>query len=130
MTVERSWSGSPWESRAGYCRALRAGSHIWVAATGPFESDGSVAAPGDMRAQTARVLQIIAEALTELDSDISHVVATRMFVTDIGRADELSEAHRAVFVDHPPAASLVEVAKLVHPDALIEIEAEAVVLDE
>lgn len=130
MTVRRSWSGSSWESRAGYCRAVRVGDRIWVAATGPFEPDGSIAAPGEMRAQTARVLQIIAAALSELGSDISHVVATRMFVTDIGRADELSAAHHAVFADHPPAASLVEVAKLVHPDALIEIEAEAVVLDE
>lgn len=130
MRIRRSWSGSPWETRAGYCRAVRSGTRVWVAGTAPFESNGSVSAPGDMRAQTARVLEIIAEALSDVGSDISHVVATRMFVTDISRAAELADAHLAVFADHPPVATLVEVTALVHPDVLIEIEAEAVVPDD
>lgn len=130
MTVQRSWSGSPFEEKAGYCRAVRVGNHIWVSATAPFNDDGTVAAVNDMRGQTRRSLQIISEALTELGADITNVVATRMFVTDISRVAELSEAHREVFADTPPAASLYEVAKLVHPDLLIEIEAEAVVSDD
>lgn len=129
MTRRRVWSGSPFEEKAGYCRAVRAGDHIWIAATAPFEDDGSVSSVGDMEGQTRRVLQIIAEALAELDADLSHVVATRMFVTDISRTAELSVAHREAFAGHPPAASLVEVAGLVHPDLLIEIEAEAFVTD-
>lgn len=129
MTVRRIWSGSPFEEKAGYCRAVRVDNHIWVAATAPFAPDGSVVAVGDMAGQTARCLEIILEALAALDADASHVVATRMFVTDISRAAELSEAHRAVFADHPPAASLVEVSALVHPDLLIEIEAEARIPD-
>lgn len=127
MTARRVWSGSPFEDKAGYCRAVRVGDHIWVAATAPFNDDGSVAAKGDMRGQTARCLEIIGSAIRELGGEISHVVATRMYVTDISRADELSDAHREVFAQHPPAASLYGVAALVHPDILIEIEAEAVV---
>lgn len=130
MSVQRSWSGSPFEQKAGYCRAVRVGNHVWVAATAPFNDDGTVAAVGDMRRQTERSLEIIAEALKELGADVANVVATRMFVTDISRVTELSEAHRAMFADNPPAASLFEVAKLVHPDLLIEIEAEAVVPDD
>lgn len=128
--MQRVWSGSPFEEKAGYCRAVRSGNHIWVAATAPFLDDGSIAGVGDMKAQTTRCLEIIAEAVAELGSDISHVTATRMFVTDITRTAELSEAHREFFADHPPAASLVEVSALVHPDLLIEIEAEAVVEDD
>lgn len=128
--MQRVWSGSPFEEKAGYCRAVRHGNHIWVAATAPFLDDGSVAGLDDMKAQTARCLEIIGEAVAELGSDISHVTATRMFVTDISRVAELSEAHREVFADHPPAASLVEVSALVHPDLLIEIEAEGVVPDD
>lgn len=124
--IRRVWSGSPFEQKAGYCRAVRAGDHIWVAATAPFNEDGSVAAIDDMRGQTARCLEIIKAAIEELGGRIEDVVATRMYVTDIARTEELSEAHREVFATSPPAASLYEVAALVHPDILIEIEAEAV----
>lgn len=130
MTVRRVWSGSPFEEKAGYCRAVRVGNHVWVAATAPFNEDGSVAAVGDMQGQTTRALQIIGQAVSELGGDISDIVATRMFVTDIERTSELAEAHRQIFATHPPAASLVEVSKLVHPDLLIEIEAEAVITDD
>lgn len=130
MRRQRVWSGSPFEEKAGYCRAVRVGDHVWIAATAPFNDDGSVAAIGDMKGQTARALTIIGAALGELGGSISDVVATRMFVTDITRTEELSAAHQEVFAENPPAASLVEVAKLVHPDLLIEIEAEAVISDD
>ncbi len=128
--MERVWSGSPFEEKAGYCRAVRSGNHIWVAATAPFLDDGSIAGVGDMKAQTARCLEVIVDAVNQLGGDVAHITATRMFVTDITRTPELSEAHREVFAEHPPAASLVEVSALVHPDLLIEIEAEAVVPDD
>lgn len=127
MTTQRSWSGAAWEQKAGYCRALRVGDHVWVAGTAPFMDDGSVAAPGDLGGQTRRCLQIIAAALEELGAAPGHVVATRMYVTDISRAAELSDAHRQMFAHHPPIATLVEVSALVHPDILVEVEAEAVV---
>jgi len=130
VKVQRSWSGSPWEEKAGYCRAIRIGSVIKVAATAPFGPDGEVLHVGDLAGQTTRCLDIIAEALSELGADVSDVVATRMYVTDISRTAELAEPHRIVFGSNPPAATLVEVAGLVHPDILIEIEAEAMVVDD
>lgn len=130
MTTRRVRSGSPWEGAAGYCRAIRVGDHVWVAGTAPFRDDGGVVTPGDLAAQADRCLVIIEEALRELDCCPADVVMTRMYVTDITRAGELSESHRRVFGDAPPAATLVEVSALVHPEVLIEIEVEAIVRDE
>lgn len=130
MRTNRVWSGSPWEETAGYCRAVRVGDHVWVAGTAPFLENGEVAAPGDLAAQTERCLEIISAALTELGAQPAHVVVTRMYVTDISRAGEVSDAHRAMFGATPPAATLVEVSALVHPDVLIEVEVEALVRDE
>lgn len=129
MTTRRVWSGSPYEEAVGYCRAVRVDDRIWVAGTAPFRDDGSVEAPGDLQAQTARCLDIIASALADLGSGPADVVLTRMYVTDIARAGEVAEPHRLVFGEHPPAATLVEVSALVHPDILIEVEVEAVVRD-
>jgi enamine deaminase RidA (YjgF/YER057c/UK114 family) len=109
---------------------VRVGDHIWVAGTAPFTPDGEVTSPGDLAGQTTRCIEIIAEALAGLGAELRHVVITRMFVTDITRAAELSEAHRNAFGAHPPASTLIEAAALVHPDVLIEIEAEAVVRDD
>ena len=130
MTTRRVWSGSAWEKTAGYCRAVRVGNHIWVAGTAPFGDDGGVVAPGDLGAQADRCLVIIGEALRELGSRPADVVMTRMYVTDIARVGELSESHRRMFGETPPASTLVEVAGLVHPEMLIEIEVEAIVRDE
>lgn len=130
MIPKRVWSGSPWEERAGYCRAIRVGDRIWISGTAPFGEEGEVVATGDLAGQTSRCLQIIAEALAELGAKPADVVITRMFVTDIARAAELSGPHREMFGGHPPASTLVEVAALVHPDILIEIEVEAVVSDD
>ena len=86
---------------------------------------GAVHAPGDMHAQARRCLEIIARALDELGAPISSVVRTRIYVTDASRWEEVARAHREVFADHPPATTLVEVSALVHPDMLVEIEADA-----
>ncbi len=130
VSTQRVWSGSPWEPIAGFCRAVRVGDRIWVAGTAPFAPDGSVACPGDPAGQAARCLEIIGEALAGLGAGLQHVVATRMYVTDISRATEVAEAHRRAFGSHPPAATLVRAAGLVHPGLMVEIEAEAVVRDE
>lgn len=125
MDTIRSWSGSPWEERAGYCRAVRVGDRVWVAATAPFAEDGTIVAPGDLAEQTRRCLDLVTQGLRDVGAAASDVVATRMYVTDITRAGELSDPHREMFGSAPPAATLVEVSALVHPDALIEVEAEA-----
>ncbi len=129
MAVKRTSSGAPWEAQVGYCRALRSGDHIYVSGTAPLADDGSVLAPGDAEAQTRRCLEIIAAALADLGARPEHIVRTRMYVTDITRWAEYGRAHAAFFGDFLPAAAMVEVARLIDPDMLIEIEVEAL-LDE
>jgi isochorismate pyruvate lyase len=126
VTFERAFSGAPWEATVGYCRALRAGDLIFVTGTAPVADNGSVHAPGDAEAQARRCFDIIRAALQQLGADLSQVTRTRMFVTDISRWEQFGRAHRAYFGDHPPATTMVEVKSLIHPDMLIEIEADAV----
>ncbi len=124
--ISRTFTGTKWEGEIGFCRAIRAGDHIYVTGTAPVGDNGQVFTPGDAYAQAKRCLEIIAEALRRLDATMSHVVRTRMFVTDISRWDEFGRAHREFFADSPPATSMVEVRALIDPDMLIEIEADAI----
>lgn len=126
MEFERVFSGAPWEARVGYCRALRAGVHIYVTGTASLDEGGGVYAPGDAYAQARRCFEIIGRALEQLGADLSQVVRTRMFVTDIGRWEEYGRAHREVFSKYPPATSMVEVKALIDPAMLIEVEADVV----
>ncbi len=127
VAFQRVFSGAPWESRVGYCRALRAGDRIFVTGTASVNSDGTVHAPGDGYAQALRCLEIMGNALAELGIGFAQVTRTRMFVTDIERWEEYGRAHGEVFGDHPPTTTMVEVRRLIHPDMLIEIEADAVI---
>ncbi len=124
----RTFSGAPWESKAGYCRALRAGNHIYVSGTAPVDDQGKVFAPGNAYAQARRCLQIIQNALLDLGADCSCIVRTRMFVTDIAHWAEFAQAHQEFFAKHPPTTTMVEVQALIDPAILIEVEAEAVCL--
>ena len=128
MPFRRVFTGATWEKDVGYCRAVRAGEHIYVTGSAPVQVDGGIFAPGDAYLQTKRCLEIIAEALNQLGADVSHIVRTRMFVTDISRWAEYGRAHREVFKDHPPATTMVEVSRLIEPAMLIEIEADAVLI--
>lgn len=126
VDFQRMFSGAPWESRVGYCRALRAGNHIYVTGTAPVDEDGSCFAPGDAYAQSKRCFEIIENALKVLEADLSCVVRTRMFVTDISRWQEYGKAHGELFASHPPTTTMVEVRLLIDPQMLIEIEADAI----
>lgn len=126
MGFRRTFSGAPWESRVGYCRALRAGQHIHVTGTAAVTDDGEVFAAGDAYEQAKRCFTIIRRALNELGADLSCVVRTRMFVTDISRWAEFGRAHGEFFGEHPPATSMIEVSGLIDPAMLIEVEADAV----
>jgi enamine deaminase RidA (YjgF/YER057c/UK114 family) len=126
MAFQRSFSGAPWEEHVGYCRALRAGDRIFVTGSAAVNADGSVHAPGDGYEQALRCLHIIDAALADLGAGVEHVTRTRMFVTDIDRWKEYGRAHSEIFGDHPPTTSMIEVRRLIHPDMLIEIEADAV----
>lgn len=121
------YSGSPWEEKVAYCRARRAGSFIAVSGTVAVDEQGRAVAPGDVYAQTLYALRKIERALEELGSGIRDVVRTRCFLTDLGRFEDFARAHREVFAGIDPAASAVEVSRLVAPDFLVEIEADAVV---
>jgi enamine deaminase RidA (YjgF/YER057c/UK114 family) len=118
-------SGGPWESVAGYSRAIVVGDSCWVSGTTDAGPDGRSRHPGDIAGQARATLEIIERALAEAGFALGDVVRTRMFVTDIARAAEVTEVHGEVFGDVRPAATLVEVSALIDPTLLIEIEADA-----
>jgi len=125
MEFQRSFSGAPWESKVGYCRAIKAGDHIYVTGTAAVDERGGCFAPGDAYAQARRCLEIIQRALNALGADLNCVVRTRMFVTDISRWEEYGRAHQEFFAGNPPATTMVEVQSLIDPQMLVEIEADA-----
>jgi enamine deaminase RidA (YjgF/YER057c/UK114 family) len=118
-------SGAPWESVVGYCRAVRAGDHVWVAGTTATGESGEVVGKGDAGAQARYALQKIERALKEVGASLKHVVRTRMFVTDISQWEAIGRVHGEFFGDVRPAATMVEVSKLIDPDHLVEIEVDA-----
>ncbi|NJM72978.1 MAG: RidA family protein [Scytonema sp. RU_4_4] len=127
MPVTRTFSGASWESKVGYCRAIRVGNQIYVSGTAPVDEAGGVFAPGDAYAQAKRCFEIIQKALRDLGADINYVVRTRMFVTDISRWAEFGQAHQEFFMENPPVTTMVEVKSLIDPAMLIEIEVDAVI---
>ncbi len=120
-------SGTPWEASVGYSRAVRVGENVYVSGTTASDESGRTIAVDDAYAQTQYVLRKIDMALREVGATMSDVVLTRMFVTDISRWEEIGKAHGEVFGDIRPAATMVEVRRLVSPDHLVEIEVDAVV---
>jgi len=127
MSFQRTYSGAPWEREVGYCRALRAGDRVFVTGTAPVDPDGTVHAPGDAYAQARRCFEIVAAALGDLGASPADVTRTRMFVTDIERWADFGRAHAEMFGPHPPTTTMVEVRRLIAPEMLIEVEADAVV---
>jgi enamine deaminase RidA (YjgF/YER057c/UK114 family) len=118
-------SGTPWEPKVGYSRAVKVGPHIHVAGTTAVDASGSVVGAGDAYAQTAFILRKIGAALEQAGAALTDVVRTRIFVTDISRFDAIGRAHGEVFGSIRPASTLVEVKALVEPALLVEIEADA-----
>jgi enamine deaminase RidA (YjgF/YER057c/UK114 family) len=118
-------SGSKWEPIMGYSRAVRAGNIIAVTGCVGINADGSYSK--SVGEQTARSLAIIKAAVEALGGKIEHVIRTRMFVTDVSRWEEVAKVHGSVFKDIRPATTIVEVARLIDGEALIEIEADAIV---
>jgi enamine deaminase RidA (YjgF/YER057c/UK114 family) len=129
MTRKRVSSGTEWESTVGYSRAVRADGRVSVAGTTATDDDGEPVAPGDPYAQTAHALGLVAEALDEAGASVDDVVRTRLFVTDIDDWEAVGRAHGELFGDVRPATTMVEVSRLIHPDLVVEVEAEAVVED-
>jgi enamine deaminase RidA (YjgF/YER057c/UK114 family) len=123
--VRRLNAGSPWEGVVGYSRVVVRGDAAWVSGT-TSTVDGVVTHPGDAAAQTRRALQIVRDALERAGFSLADVVRTRIFVTDISRWEEIGRVHGEVFGDVRPASSMLQVAALIDPAMLVEIEADAV----
>ena len=123
--IDRFASGAPWERRFGYSRVVRAGDLVFVAGTTAVGKDGVVLSPGDAGGQVALALDAIEAALAQAGATLEQVVQTRMFVTDISRAEEIGRAHGERFGAIAPVTTMVEVQALIDPRMLVEIEAVA-----
>lgn len=120
-------TGTPWESSVGYSRAVRIGDRVFVSGTTASNAAGETVAVGDAAGQTRYIFEKIATALEEAGASLADVVRTRMFVTDIDQWEAVGNVHGEFFRNIRPAATMVEVSRLINPDHLVEIEVEAVV---
>ena len=127
MTRKLVSSGSPYELSVGFSRAVRVGSLISVSGTAPIGPDRKTVGPGDPSAQSRRCFEIIRDALEEAGSSLSDVVRTRIFLTDIADWEKVAAVHGEFFGDIRPASTIGQVARLIEPNWLVEIEADAAV---
>ena len=120
-------SGSPFEPKIGFSRAVRVGQHIMVSGTAPIAPGGGTASPGDPYAQTLRCLEIIEKAINDAGGKREHVVRTRMFLKEMSHWPEVGRAHGEFFKDIRPASTMIQIVQAIDPSWLVEIEADAIV---
>lgn len=126
MIIKKVSSGAMWEDIVGYSRAIQAGNIIEVAGTTAVDEDGNVVGINDHYTQTKYIIKKAEKALRELGADLSNVIRTRIFTTDISKWEKIGKAHGEFFRDIKPVATMVEVSKLISPETLVEIEFSAV----
>jgi enamine deaminase RidA (YjgF/YER057c/UK114 family) len=120
-------TGSKWEPILGYSRAVKAGNYVHVSGTTGSGADGKIVGVGDPYAQTVQAIKNLQAGLERAGANLEHVVRTRLFVTEISEWEKFGKAHGEFFGDVRPAMTIVEVSKLIDPDMMIEIEADAYV---
>ncbi|PKH51810.1 hypothetical protein CXF68_14435 [Tenacibaculum sp. Bg11-29] len=119
-------TGSPWEDKVGYSRAVQVGNIIEVSGTTATDKEGNIVGVNDLYLQTKTIIETVKNVLEDMGSSLKHVVRTRIYTTDISRWEEIGKAHGEFFSTIKPATAMVEISRLVNPDMLVEIEFTAI----